>query len=199
MTLTRAEQSRINGAKSRGPVTGEGKLICSMGRFVHGRRSRFLSLMTAKDREAFGLLHSDLISHYLPRTPAEHDQVLRLAIIEWKLLRIDAMELAIINHEYTLQEQALRAADSPLDPELTTALATSHIVQHSKLPQFLSRRSALLARERAVVSRELVALKKISGAVQLAQAPEVEPVSADFRLSFRPKRSRPSRLTPEAA
>ena len=160
--LTRSEQARINGAKSKGPTSKEGKLVSSMNRFIHGRRSRHYALLTDEDRAAFEALQDELFRCYLPRTSVEANLVAQLATVEWGKLRVDAMELAILNHEYAIQRDALIAARCDTDPALTTALATSHVVQNSKLPNFLANRSVQYVRERASILRTLEKYRKLS-------------------------------------
>jgi hypothetical protein len=168
---TRAEQARINGAKSRGPKTGTGKLISSMNSFVHGRYATYFNLLTDDDRAAFNTLHHQLIRCFVPRNPVEADLVKQLATVEWRKSRVDTMELAILNHEYAIQRDALIAAKYETDPALTAALATSHIVQNSKLPAFLASRSAHFVRERSAILRTIKEYRKtFSDTASLPQA-----------------------------
>ena len=51
-TLNKAESSRINGAKSHGPVTPEGKQHSSLNSLRHGILAQFICL-TSEDKDKF--------------------------------------------------------------------------------------------------------------------------------------------------
>jgi hypothetical protein len=60
ISISKAEQARIYGRKSRGPVTPEGKRISSQNALQHGAYSHHAILLRNEDPQAFNLLHAAL-------------------------------------------------------------------------------------------------------------------------------------------
>jgi hypothetical protein len=170
---TRAEQARINGAKSRGPKTAAGKRISSMNGLKHGRRSRNFAILAAQDRAAFDALYQELTHHFAPRTPAQAALVARLASVEWRIARVAAIEIAVLDHEFAIHRAAFEANRSEeAGPALDAAIAASHISRNFRLPDFLAKRSAQCNRERDAILRSLAERQRSfsSAPVRLAQA-----------------------------
>src|SRR5258708_34365850 len=72
MTLTReqrAEVSRTNGRKSKGPVTDGGKKKVSMNAITHGLRAKALSL-PGEDPAVAGARADPRLAYYRPASPA---------------------------------------------------------------------------------------------------------------------------------
>jgi hypothetical protein len=171
-TRTRSEQAHLSGAKSKAPITTDDKRVSSMNRFIHGRRSRHHALLTDEGRTAFESLQNQLIRGFVPRTNVETDLVAQLAFIEWRKLRVDAVALAMLNHEYAIQRDAL---------------ATSHVAHNSRLPAFLATRSRQYVRERAAILRTLEHIRKLSSEPTFLQ--EVfssQDDNPDFGSTFEP-------------
>src|SRR5689334_20140282 len=92
-SLRRIEASRANGAKSRGPVTAEGKLRSSQNALKHGLLSNDVVLAT-ESRETFDRLLEALIARFQPADQAEMICVEHMAAAEWRIRRIWAAETA---------------------------------------------------------------------------------------------------------
>src|ERR1700678_1769534 len=65
----RSEASRINGAKSQGPKTEEGKAISSRNAVKHGLYSSVKTMVAAENPEEFAGFHRELYRHFAPPTP----------------------------------------------------------------------------------------------------------------------------------
>src|SRR5947209_10436798 len=65
----RAETSRANGRKSKGPKTPEGKRRASMNAFKHGMRAEVLA-MANEDPEVVAARTASWNDYYQPRSPA---------------------------------------------------------------------------------------------------------------------------------
>jgi hypothetical protein len=72
--MTRAEASRNNGRKSRGPKTPEGKRKGSMNAVTHGLRS-LIPALTNEDREGLERLERQYRETYRPAGPHEEELV----------------------------------------------------------------------------------------------------------------------------
>ena len=77
-SLRRILSSRANGARSRGPVTPEGKARSRLNALKHGLSSALAAVPPSRSRE-FNRLYQGLRSDLRPATPAEDSVVRRLA------------------------------------------------------------------------------------------------------------------------
>ena len=94
--FSRAESSRINGAKSNGPVTPEGKQRSSYNRTTHGMRSTRIVLQN-ESQETYNDLR-DLFFHLFdPRDIFKHECVSNMANARWRIRRLEAADTANLN------------------------------------------------------------------------------------------------------
>jgi hypothetical protein len=99
MTTTRKSQSaRANGAKSKGPVTPEGKAVSSQNAVRHGIFSRSI-VLGCESQDRFQLLLAALKDQVQPRTSAEMDYVETMAIARWRQMRVWGIQKATIELE----------------------------------------------------------------------------------------------------
>jgi hypothetical protein len=66
MSLSKAEAARRNGAKSKGPVTAQGKAKSSRNAFRHGLCSKIL-IVADEDQEEFDELRDSYMETFQPR------------------------------------------------------------------------------------------------------------------------------------
>jgi hypothetical protein len=90
------EAARRNGAKSRGPVTPEGKARSSKNALKHGLTTPEHILLEGEDEAAFTALHESLIEENEPESPTEIQLVHRLAVTFWKQARADRLEAKLL-------------------------------------------------------------------------------------------------------
>lgn len=92
----RAEIARENGAKSKGPVTAEGKLRSSRNALTHGERADRLALFAPphyacacnEDRQAFFTLMDTLLAEYQPVNQVARSIVREIAVAMWEIRRL---------------------------------------------------------------------------------------------------------------
>jgi hypothetical protein len=89
------EANRRNAQLSTGPRTPEGKAASALNSVVHGVRARHAVLILEQWPE-FRQLCADLMGEWQPQTPTERFQVEQMAVIQWKLGRLDAAESSAI-------------------------------------------------------------------------------------------------------
>lgn len=160
MSLSKAQQSRINGAKSHGPTSTEGKARSSLNALIHGRYANNAIVLANEDPVAFEALVTNYVQRLQPADPVEYSYARELASIDWRLARVRALDTRLLDHEMQLQAQALATAGHRV-PELTRLLHASRaIVERSRYPGFLARRESQLLQARAVTLRSLRALRK---------------------------------------
>lgn len=98
-TPAQIEASRRNGAKSKGPVTPEGRAISSSNALKHGLRSERRITLENEDADAFQELLDGYLKAYVPANEPEHQLVLEIARCAWRLERLAAMEAAMFDLE----------------------------------------------------------------------------------------------------
>jgi hypothetical protein len=88
----RAEASRRNGAKSRGPKTPAGKARSSLNALRHGMRAAMHVVLPDEDAVAFAALQAALFEELAPVGALQLVLARRVAVAAWRLARADRIE-----------------------------------------------------------------------------------------------------------
>jgi hypothetical protein len=88
----RAEASRRNGAKSRGPKTPEGKARSAQNALRHGMRAQMYVLLPDEDPTEFADLEAALVEELAPVGALQTVLAGRVAVAAWRLARADRIE-----------------------------------------------------------------------------------------------------------
>jgi hypothetical protein len=96
--------ARLNGAKSRGPKTAAGLEKSSRNALKHGFRSVRSIVVDPKDHPEFQQILDGLVRSYRPATPAEKDQVDRMAAASWRIRRLSIFEASLFSAELSRQK-----------------------------------------------------------------------------------------------
>jgi hypothetical protein len=99
----RIQASRANGARSRGPVTAQGKLNSSRNSTRHGILAQTI-VLESESRSRFEDLLIAYTIEFQPRTPAETNLVESMAIARWRQLRVLHIQRAGFDLEMARQE-----------------------------------------------------------------------------------------------
>jgi hypothetical protein len=91
----RAEASRRNGAKSRGPKTPEGKARSAQNALKHGFRAQAHIVLPGEDAAAFAALEAALAVELAPEGALQRVLVDRIARATWRLDRADRLEVEV--------------------------------------------------------------------------------------------------------
>ena len=151
------EASRINGAKSQGPITPEGKRISSQNAVKHGLSARTVVLCN-EDHALFEQLEQDYIDSLQPCTVLELHLVQHVAVAEWRVRRAWSIETGI-NDISILQHKFQDDREHPrLDEDYRIAL-TQKRVESDVAP--VQRATARLERARSRALAEFHRLVKI--------------------------------------
>ena len=93
-TLKQFEANRRNAQKSTGPKTPEGKTAVSMNSLRHGLRARTV-VLPGENRQEFTQLCDDLEVEWHPQSRTEQFYVEQMAVSQWKLIRMEVVEVNI--------------------------------------------------------------------------------------------------------
>ena len=101
---SRAEQARLNGARSKGPTTAAGKERSRKARLIHGRYARSEEkgtsiLLLNECPEQYELFRQGWMARLAPRTASERELVDSFVANEWRRIRAQAAETALLNNE----------------------------------------------------------------------------------------------------
>lgn len=94
----RAEASRRNGAKSRGPKTSEGKARSAQNAWKHGLCAQTLVALGDEDRAAFEALEAALVEELAPEGTLQWLLAGRIARAMWRLERAERIEGELFDH-----------------------------------------------------------------------------------------------------
>ncbi len=130
---SRAAQARINGAKSQGPVTAAGKARSRQARLKHGRYARSEAkgasfLLRNENPEEFALFRQGWLARFQPKTVAEQEYADTFIANEWRLIRAQAADTALLNNEIRSNKAAVDAEIQHLPPAEREQARLGHAV-----------------------------------------------------------------------
>ncbi len=91
----RSQAARANGARSRGPVTPEGKAISSRNALRHGLLANIV-VLSNEDAKTFEGVFQMLIKRFSPVDDIELSAIEEMAAAHWRLRRAMSMEHALL-------------------------------------------------------------------------------------------------------
>ena len=102
---TQSEQARINGAKSHGPTSPEGKAKSSSNALKHGFAATINTVISIEDKPAFDLHLQGIRASFNPQNYMEETLVDQLASISWRQVRLVATETALLDAQMGLHDK----------------------------------------------------------------------------------------------
>jgi hypothetical protein len=143
VSTLKSETARINGAKSRGPTTIEGKEKSSRNAITHGLTAGNGNiLLDCEDPTQFDEVLNKLLGIHEPATPAEKDIVEEMVAARWRTRRMWTIETGLLNAEILTQQSK---SDVP-DPDIHLASAFRSLTDDSRSLALASRYEARLQR-----------------------------------------------------
>lgn len=119
---TRAESSRINGAKSRGPVTTSGKRRSSRNSLKHGLAANCFLILEGEDPRSYSALSNSIHRQLRPIDATEEQLALIVVNCIWRQRRIERIEQdneqmarfgkTLYRYEVSLRAQYRKAMDA---------------------------------------------------------------------------------------
>jgi hypothetical protein len=126
------DASRLNGAKSHGPVTEEGRLNARRGSWRQHILARTV-VLDGESRDRFNELHQSLISEIQPATAIENLLVSRMAVAQWRQLRLWSLEKSTVDAEPGALLERASIFETRYDRQFDRALATIERRRHAKM------------------------------------------------------------------
>jgi hypothetical protein len=95
LSSARAEASRRNGAKSRGPKTAEGKARSSQNALTHGLRAQKHMLLPGESAAEYQRLEAALMEELAPEGALQAVLARRVVAAAWRLERVEQIEVQL--------------------------------------------------------------------------------------------------------
>ncbi len=126
----RADAARRNGAKSKGPVTAEGKARSSKNAITNGLYTDLI-LLPGENHELFAYLHQVLTDIHKPRNEEECMLVRDLVHNRWRIERMRQLQAAAIDDEMTQQRPIIDSQYKWMDGATRGARAIQKLCDES--------------------------------------------------------------------
>jgi hypothetical protein len=150
-----SETARINGAKSQGPVTPEGRARSSQNSLRHGLSSVQV-VIPGEDPAEFEELRKSYLDLFQPSSLPESELADTMAAARWRLRRINRIETELLTRDLL---------------DLDLAAAFDQMANESKTPALLIRYERHLTRTYEGARKELQTLQKMKAAQASAPQP----------------------------
>ncbi len=211
-TAAQIEAARANGAKSRGPVTPEGKAVCARNALRHGHLAK-MAVVPRESEDAFLELSHDIHAAFQPRDEHERSLVDTMVLSSWRRSRCVAMESAALAQQMADHEFAPEVPTHQLvDPGHALYLATSTLASGDTAFTLLERYETRHTRAYERAARSLMLYRKfrqddpapatahsaIPVAEVLAEAAVAETAPAQSPMAADPDTAEPAVHEPDA-
>ena len=124
------EASRLNGSKSRGPVTAQGRRNSGLNKIRHGLFASTI-LLDGESRERFAALMDSLYAEYQPQTTSQELLVEKMAVAQWRQMRLWTYERCAITREAAKQRAATGLSSAQMvDSIAYSVISPSALSQH---------------------------------------------------------------------
>ena len=124
--LSRADSARRNGAKSKGPVTPEGKARSAQNAFRHGLAARSIPLANESESRCAEMLAA-YTEHFQPANIVEQDLIEEMVAAKWRHRRALAFQNAALDLQMQKDEPKIEAEFESLDGETRQVLALANL------------------------------------------------------------------------
>ncbi len=128
--LTRSETSRLNGAKSHGPVTPEGRARSSLNAASHGLTAKTLILRNENEAHFLEIMNA-YFDYFQPSNQVEVDLISEMVAARWRLRRVWRYETAILDIEMDAQAPDFEKRFATYDEDMRGGLAFATQVDKS--------------------------------------------------------------------
>ena len=127
---TRQETARLNGARSRGPITPAGKARSSRNALRHGLAATQL-VLPDESLGAFRRLVRRYNAHFQPTSHIENELVHTMALARWRLQRLATIEPCLFTNELHISRRNVSRELSHPTPEQRLAYVFRNTSGHN--------------------------------------------------------------------
>src|SRR5918993_3579531 len=161
-TARQQNASRQNGARSIGPITGDGKARSAQNAVKHGLTGTAV-VLPDESQEKYDALKASLAKTYCVETPAEWSLLEEMAACRWRLNRIEILETAILTQAFqSLWSETHDQEGADRDSTMTWAFAD--VAENSKGFRMLDRHQRTLWRSYDRSLQELQNMQQLRAA-----------------------------------
>jgi hypothetical protein len=171
----KSETSRINGAKSLGPKTPEGKEASSRNALKHGFTEAKTFILECESPDEYQEFLAEHMAIHQPATPAEKELVDQMAIARWRIRRFVAAETALLDSEMLRNRDAVNQEFGPTHSDVHLAMAIRSLADDSRALSLMSRYESRHQRTHDKAYAALRELQKSRTSQPPAAAPEPTP------------------------
>jgi hypothetical protein len=139
--LTKAESARINGARSKGPKTEEGKARSRFNALRHGLAANTVCL-TKQERPIFEAMVAAYNERFRPADTVEEDLIEQMCVAKWRQRRCWSMETAALNVQCRRDRRIVDSEFVELDDMTRNTLAFMSLTEKDDFLQVLGRYEA---------------------------------------------------------
>jgi hypothetical protein len=195
----KSQTARINGAKSHGPKTPQGRDIASVNATSHGLTARTL-VLTNEDPDRFLEMLRAYFDLLQPANAMEVDLVSDIVAARWRLRRMWRYQTAMLDVEMDIQAPEYEKRYEIFDEDMRGAAAFSSVADNSSGYATALRTDAHLSR---TFRRAIEELRRLRGGNIVPETPrlQIEPTSPNLttlnttspttEISTEPKEPRP--------
>ena len=145
-TERQAESARINGAKSHGPISAEGKEKSSRNSLRHGCTASHTLHLACEDPGDLDRMLEKYNAMYKPTTLEEHDLVAEMCSARWRIRRATGIETGLIDCEMVTEEPKLKQKFATVDTGMVLSAAFRSLADESHSMDLLTRYESRLRR-----------------------------------------------------
>ena len=129
----KSKAARINGAKSKGPVTPEGRARSSQNALRHGLSSAVV-VLPHEDRAQFEQLRDSYMESFQPADQPQHDLVETMAAARWRLNRLQEIEAKLFEKEMVLRANEMAKELNEMTEVEKLAWVFDTLANHRQIP-----------------------------------------------------------------
>src|SRR5712691_2229264 len=176
-TERQSESARINGAKTHGPTSAEGKKKSSRNSLRHGCTASHTIILACEDPEDFERMVEKYDTMYKPVTLEEEDLVAEMISARWRIRRATGVETNLLDCEMVTEEPKLKQKFVEVDCGMVLASAFRSLADESHSMTLLMRYESRLRRMHKQAHAILLRLRQERPSEPAPPAPASAPVS----------------------
>jgi hypothetical protein len=154
----KSDTARINGAKSHGPVTPEGRAKSAANSRTHGLAAKYL-LLPNESNEHFELFRDDYLEQFQPQTGVEADLVEVMVIARWRLRLFLSIESHLFDTEIARRQKQIDAKFNDMDQDARLAWVFQHMADNGQSIALLIRYEGSINRSYEKALKQLLLLQ----------------------------------------